>query len=174
MIIRRFTFTLLTLSIFVSALYWQGMLFHDKTVSRETPTNGEFGILRVGVSSDGMIALSEIAPPPSVATSQKVANHSRTIRAYVATNANEQIALYLEPAISGKHYLVSGGFLLAKEDMSLFWINDHTLQFYAKNADGILVRGLFDITAIAAIFEAVDLETRATLIHYRDTVQIPE
>lgn len=60
MLIRRFTFTVLTFIIFVIALYCEGMLFQYNDVSRETKAE-KILMPRSTVSHDG----NDLLPDPS-------------------------------------------------------------------------------------------------------------
>jgi hypothetical protein len=155
MFVRRFTFTILTLLTFFFAVYTQRISQRDKHVSHETPAVP--AVARVGASSDGMIALSQMPSTSTFIVEEKVSNRSRTLRAFFSENTDGDVGLYIESANPRAYYLVSGGFLVTREYSKLWWLDD-TLYFYARTEDGFLVQASFNPTTLSVVFELADEE----------------
>jgi hypothetical protein len=151
MIIRRFTFTVCALFVFMFALYCEKMLLYHKVVPRETMVDDTPTLPR-GVSQNGTVMLSEIATTPPAPVGQKIPNHVRTLRAYISSDEKGGVALYLESASPHRYYCVFGAFVLAAASPTLRWVDNHTLQFYVTRGDGVLVPALFDVRDITVVF----------------------
>ena len=147
MLIRRFTFTFATLLIFVFALFDQGMIFSVSPVSHETTSPESPTHVHSGTSQDGMVVVRVVPPLPEVSVNTKIANHSRTMRAFRATfgQAPATTALYVESSLPPARFMVSGSFRLSEKNKELVWVTDTSLLFYVTTDAGDELGILYDV-----------------------------
>ncbi len=157
MIFRRYTFTILSFFTCLGALYYEEMFFSHREVSHETPKQESHTGIREGVSQNGAVSVVRVDVAPPVPLAQKIPNQPRTLRAYFSTDVSGQQQLYLESAVPHYSYRVSGDFIFDGAYLSLHWVNNNTLQFYARAYDGKLVHIFFDPTTTTAFIESLDV-----------------
>ncbi|MDO8520797.1 MAG: hypothetical protein Q7S52_01650 [bacterium] len=135
--------------IFLVVAFFSGLLpvsFAD--VSRGTVAvkhSRETSLVKQGVSQDGNLSVTKVPNAPQIPPSAKMANHGRTLRAFVAPNRAGVLAIYVESVKPHEYYAFSGGFTLTPEYIVLAWTNETTLVFYGTSLDGELMRYTADL-----------------------------
>lgn len=109
-----------------------------------------------GIAVNSTIAIARVTHTPEVTLRTKVANHIRTLRAYFVGHTDGTMRLFIESVRPKYFYEVSGSFIFSDDKTNLTWINNSTLQFYARTGDGTLYRILCDVATLQTSFLYVD------------------
>lgn len=150
-----FIFTAITLCLFMSALYYEGVIFSHDIVSGETLV-GEHILVKQGVSQDGSVAIMQVLDAPHIPPRLKIGNHARTLRAFIAPDRGGILSLYIESAVPSAYYAVTGGFTVSPDYPTLAWRDNSTLMFFITVNDGALALMTLDVGTLTSTLHIVD------------------
>lgn len=138
----RYVFTSIALVVFLLAYAYSEYPLFTTNVSPETAlvTYRELRTVKEGASLDGSMRISEIINPPRVSHYTQVANHGRTLRAFLAPDRGGVGLIYIEQARPHKFFAVVGAFSVLPETVSILWTGPSTLVFYGTAPDGAFMR----------------------------------
>lgn len=155
----RYLFTVLSLLIFVLAFAYETSDHFFVHVSPETQLalRRETQSVKVGRSDDGALTIRELAKAPSVPVQARYANHSRTIRAFIAPDHAGVPAIYLEAIHPHHFYAVEGAFSVLPGEVSLTWPTPSTLMFYGREHDGALACFVVNVHELIITRELIDV-----------------
>jgi hypothetical protein len=154
----RYLFTVIVFLIAVLAFAYEtsGKFFsHVSPETTKLAMHRETQRVTVGQSIDGALMIRAIANASHVPVQARYANHSRTLRAYVAPNHSGVPALYLEAARPRASYVLEGAFSISADDASFTWVTTTTLMFYGRSSDGALTRFVVDVHNLTISGEAI-------------------
>ena len=162
MLMRRFTFTVLSFVFLLLSLYAEGMLFTSATVSPETPHRVERVTVKQGVSRDGSVAVAQVSQAPQIPPREKISNGPRTLRAFIGANSSGVPIFFIESVKPHEYYSVTGPFSVALAYPNLMWANPSVLVFYVLNSEHILMRAQLDVQTLVFLLEPVNEEQVST------------
>lgn len=153
----RYLFTIVAFVVFLLALAYESSDFFPMHVSSETTLTAhrETHHVAVGQSSDGALAIREIAEAPHVPIQARYANHLRTLRTFVAPNQSGTPMIYLESVHPHIFYVAEGAFTVLPDEASFMWTSPTTFMFYGTDQRGLLARFTIDVRELLLTSETI-------------------
>ena len=162
MIIRRFTFTILTFIFLLCALYAEGMILAPASVSPETVPSAERYTVKQGVSQDGQVTIVRAINAPQIPPREKASNKPRTLRAFIGANSVGVPTLFVESVKPHEYYTVTGAFSMVPAYSTLMWMNSNTLVFYVLTNEGVLMCAQLDVLNLSLLILPVSVAQIST------------
>lgn len=151
--------TIVAVIIFVSALAWQSP-HESKIVSQKTFVHDDSPGIMEGSAPGGLLSIVKITHPPEIPTRLKVANHQRTLRAFVGAWENNLTGLFIESVRPHNFYYVEGGFFVSETKGALHWTDNQTVGVRVVLPNGKRGSMSINIKTFASAFQEEAVSTR--------------
>ncbi len=116
-----------------SAKYSKVVAYRERTEVRE------------GVSQDGKLVIAALVDAPYAPHSLQVANHERTVRAFLPIDHVGSTLFYLEQIKPHKFFAVQGPFFVSPETVNFTWKTPIQIIFYGTTPDGAYAEYTLDL-----------------------------